>query len=91
MTKTNTQRVITNADLDWRERAACAGKQEFFFADHKATLVREAKKICMSCPVKTQCLAHAMRHDEYGVWGGLTANERRRARRAQKKTLRVVE
>lgn len=91
MTKTNTHRVISNADLDWRERAACAGKQEFFFSDHKASLVREAKLICASCVVRPQCLAHAMKHDEYGVWGGLTANERRKARRAQKSSLRVVE
>lgn len=91
MTKTNTHRVVSNSDLDWRDRSACSGKQEFFFSDHKATFVREAKKICASCVVRQQCLAHAMKHDEYGVWGGLTANERRKARRAQKSTLRVVE
>lgn len=91
MTKTNTHRVVTNADLDWREIAACTGKQEFFFNDHKASMVREAKKICETCPVRPQCLAHAMKHDEYGVWGGLTANERRKARRAQKSSLRAVE
>lgn len=91
MTKSNTHRVVSNADFFWRDFAACTGKQEFFFDDNKGTLVREAKKICSTCVVRTQCLAHAMKHDEYGVWGGLTANERRKARRAQRSTLRVVE
>jgi len=91
MTKENTHRVISNADLDWRDQSSCKGKQEFFFSDNKASLVREAKKICAECPVLQQCLAHGMKHDEYGVWGGLTANERRMARRAQRSSLVVVE
>jgi WhiB family redox-sensing transcriptional regulator len=90
MTKENTHRVISNADLDWRERSACKGKQEFFFSDHKSSVVREAKKICATCVVRQQCLAHGMKHDEYGIWGGLTANERRMARRAERSTLVVV-
>lgn len=91
MTKTNTELTVSSADFDWRDLAACAGKQEFFFSDYKPTLVREAKRICATCIVVEKCLAHAMRHDEYGIWGGLTANERRNARRAQKSSLRVVE
>ncbi len=52
----------------------------------KKTNVREAKKICAGCPVKEQCLEYGLTHVEYGVWGGLTANERRtlnRKRRAE--------
>ena len=87
MTKENTYRTVSSADLYWRERSACAGKQELFFSDHKLTVVREAKKVCAICVVRSQCLAHAMKHDEYGVWGGMTANERRKARRLQKVNL----
>ena len=36
-----------------------------------------AKKICTPCPVKTQCLEHALAvPEDYGVWGGLTQDER---------------
>jgi WhiB family redox-sensing transcriptional regulator len=91
MTKTNTHRVVSGSDFDWRELASCAGKQELFFSDHKASVVREAKKFCDVCVVRTQCLAHAMKHDEYGIWGGLTANERRKAKRLNKSSLRVVQ
>ena len=90
MTKENTHRTVSLADLTWREYAACSGKQELFFSDHKLTVVREAKQVCAGCSVKQQCLSHAMKHDEYGVWGGMTANERRKARRAQKVNLRIA-
>jgi len=37
-----------------------------------------AKLVCASCPVRDQCLDHAIAVDErYGVWGGLTHDERR--------------
>ena len=36
-----------------------------------------AKKICTACPVKTECLEHALAVPEnFGVWGGLTQEER---------------
>lgn len=36
-----------------------------------------AKAICEGCPVKQQCLDHSLRTREpYGVWGGLSENER---------------
>ncbi|GGS91404.1 hypothetical protein GCM10010270_74430 [Streptomyces violaceus] len=37
-----------------------------------------AKAICTSCPVRTECLAHALEHrTEHGIWGGMTERERR--------------
>ena len=39
---------------------------------------REARDLCRSCPVRTECLAHALDHRvEFGVWGGMTERERR--------------
>jgi WhiB family redox-sensing transcriptional regulator len=42
-----------------------------------------AKCICASCPVQRECADYALAAEErYGVWGGLTAEERaRRLRR----------
>ena len=41
-----------------------------------------AVAICRRCPVRTQCLDYALAHDErFGVWGGLTPNEREPLRR----------
>lgn len=37
-----------------------------------------AKRVCASCPVKDECLTVALTYGEdYGIWGGLTAAERR--------------
>ena len=39
---------------------------------------REAKQFCRTCPVRTECLAHALDAGiEFGVWGGMTERERR--------------
>lgn len=36
-----------------------------------------AKKICTACPIKTECLEHALAvPEDFGVWGGLTEKER---------------
>src|SRR5690606_4128918 len=35
-----------------------------------------AKRICATCPVRTQCLTHALTYPEaYGIWGGLNEHE----------------
>jgi len=47
-----------------------------------------AKRICGGCEVVTQCLAYALdRHEPHGVWGGLTAAQRTRLLRAQRKAV----
>jgi WhiB family redox-sensing transcriptional regulator len=42
-----------------------------------------AKSICIDCPVRTQCLEWALtNHEAHGIWGGMTAQERRHLRDA---------
>ena len=72
-------------ELAWAKNAACIGKQELFFSDHSGKIVRRAKKICETCAVRQECLEYALTHNEFGVWGGMTMNERRRSLRAQRK------
>lgn len=41
--------------------------------------IKRAQKICQVCPVKIECLTHAIVNNEsYGIWGGMT--ERRISR-----------
>lgn len=70
----------------WRTRAYCRGKDEdgtiFFIA--KGHSVEIAKSLCAQCKVKTECLNYALENKEnFGVWGGLSARELRRLRRAK--------
>lgn len=65
--------------LAWQTDALCAETDpEAFFPEHGES-TRDAKRICTSCDVKTQCLEYALENDErFGVWGGLSEHERRR-------------
>ena len=39
--------------------------------------VAEAKAICAACPVRRECLAFALRTQQFhGIWGGMTEEER---------------
>ncbi len=71
---------------DWRAGAACVGQDlDIFFplgdqATHHA-LSNQAKEICSRCPVMATCRAWALRTSpEFGIFGGLTAHERRLVR-----------
>ncbi|MET7638243.1 WhiB family transcriptional regulator [Streptomyces sp. NPDC005438] len=69
----------------WHTEAACRRDEAgLFFAPSQeptaARLSREqaAKSVCARCPVLMECREHALLQPEpYGVWGGLTAAERR--------------
>ncbi|GAA3760349.1 WhiB family transcriptional regulator [Streptomyces tremellae] len=69
----------------WHSEAVCRRDEAgLFFAPSKeptaARLSREeaAKRVCARCPVMVECREHALVQPEpYGVWGGLTAAERR--------------
>ena len=66
----------------WQERALCAETDPEAFFPEKGGSTREAKKICVQCPVRAECLEYALANDErFGIWGGLSERERRRLRR----------
>jgi WhiB family redox-sensing transcriptional regulator len=58
---------------------ACAAQavDDLFFSDDR---VDEAKAMCLRCPVRQVCLDHALRHENFGVWGGTTPAERDKIR-----------
>jgi len=67
----------------WWFAGLCAQTDPEVFFPEKGGSVREAKAVCAGCPVRAQCLEHALAHDErFGVWGGLSERERRRLKTA---------
>ena len=63
----------------WWFAGLCAQTDPELFFPEKGGSVREAKAVCAGCPVRAQCLEHALAHGErFGVWGGLSERERRR-------------
>ena len=68
--------------LAWQDRALCAQTDPEAFFPEKGGSTREAKKVCRSCEVRSECLEYALEHDErFGIWGGLSERERRRLKR----------
>ena len=69
---------------EWRYQGACRQFDPDVFFSPEAErgprrYAREAaaKAVCATCPVIEQCLSHALKvREPYGVWGGLTAQER---------------
>ena len=76
---------VINSDgieLSWQERALCAQTDPEAFFPEKGGSTREAKRVCLSCDVRGECLEYALAHDErFGIWGGLSERERRRLKR----------
>jgi WhiB family redox-sensing transcriptional regulator len=69
----------------WVDQALCAQVDaEMFFPEPCGGVkaVRQAKRVCGSCPVREQCLEYALAHGErFGVWGGASERERRQMKR----------
>jgi len=75
----------------WRSAAAClSADPELFFpvsnAGEALEQAAEAKAICADCPVRSECLAFALRtRQSYGIWGGVAEEERASSRRLSPK------
>ena len=68
--------------LAWQADALCAQTDPEAFFPEKGGSTRDAKKICTTCDVRSQCLDYALQNDErFGIWGGLSERERRKLRR----------
>lgn len=65
---------IEPEDLEWQDLAVCHGLDVKRFYERYEQSVRTAKltdQICLSCPVRKQCLSAGVENSEYGVWGGI--------------------
>jgi WhiB family redox-sensing transcriptional regulator len=51
----------------------------------QAVETARAKAVCAVCDVAADCLAYAEKtHIQFGIWGGLTENDRRKRRKQQR-------
>lgn len=73
--------------MSWAEEAACRGEDfSLFFPDGESAnkqQIEQAMEFCNRCPVADECLDEALeRPEQYGIWGGLTEDDRRTLRRS---------
>ena len=62
----------------WQHEATCRGGGESLFFDDTRENRDAAVRLCAVCPVRLDCLEHAVRENiTIGIWGGTTERERR--------------
>ena len=72
----------SEGELSWQERSLCAQTDPEAFFPEKGGSTREAKKVCIGCEVRAECLEYALANDErFGIWGGLSERERRKLKK----------
>ena len=82
--------------LDWRDRAECTkyDPELFFPTGNKGPAlmqIEEAKAVCRECPVIDTCLKWALdTGQDFGVWGGLSEDERKAVKRREARRLRSI-
>ena len=76
---TNDERVgEMGLDQEWQEHASCRTIPVELFFPLVEQEAEDAKTVCQACLVREQCLEFAIGAGErFGVWGGLTPQERR--------------
>ena len=73
--------------MSWKDHGLCRGYDpSLFYPEDEEDPAYEAKTVCDACPVREPCLEHAITNRErVGVWGGMTARERRRLVRRRRR------
>jgi WhiB family transcriptional regulator, redox-sensing transcriptional regulator len=82
--------------MNWRQEAACLDEDpELFFpvgtTGPALEQLARAKAVCRTCDVIEDCLEWALdTHQDAGVWGGTSEDERRALRRARQRRRRIA-
>lgn len=59
----------------------CENFPDAFFPDDRTSIDNKlAKELCRVCPVIAECGRYALKWAEFGIWGGMTAQDRKRIR-----------
>lgn len=70
---------------EWVDEGLCGQTDPEIFFPGKEGSTAPAKRVCAACPVLAECRAWAIPNEVYGIWGGLSEQERRKARSAARK------
>lgn len=80
--------------IDWKQ-AACQGLPTEFFYKIEEKGIRKVVDIklfrvtCSPCPIWKQCLRYAAGNENFGVWGGMTTEERKAVKDEKKSELKT--
>jgi WhiB family transcriptional regulator, redox-sensing transcriptional regulator len=72
-------------DNTWMATAVCREHRPEVFFPTDGAGVERAQRICVTCPVREECLEYAIQNRiEHGVWGGASERARRRITQARR-------
>ena len=74
--------------LGWKADARCRGVDPavLYVDEDDVAGLAAAKELCAACPVRDDCLEHAIAsREKIGVWGGMTPRERQRVIRRRRR------
>ena len=67
--------------VDWTDSACRGLPTEWFFAERGESTHPDAIAACKACPIQSECKDWALHHETIGYWAGMSAEERRLARK----------
>ena len=70
-------RKLLDIPMEVIDSAQCsANTSELFFSEFPDAQ-EKALSICAGCPVREMCLAYALENEDEGIWGGVSADDRK--------------
>lgn len=69
--------ALPGSPTPWPQRAICPGEDPDIFFPVYGDPGTRARQVCARCPVRVDCLEHALAKGEWGIWGGLDQEQRR--------------
>jgi hypothetical protein len=66
---------FTNLPVGTGKEACLDEEPDLFFSDFSLDIAK-ARATCSTCPLLESCGTYALKHENFGVWGGMTAEER---------------
>ncbi|EOM78041.1 WhiB family transcriptional regulator [Rhodococcus rhodnii] len=65
----------------WMDRGVCREVFPDAFHPNPGESSAAARRVCMGCPVRGECLEYALTNQEHGIWGGTSSKQRAVMRR----------
>ena len=73
---------LETIDYSWHGKAACNDIDTYkFYVGRGHKVNQEVSDACATCPVKDECLQHALEYEDYGYWAGTNPVQRSKMRR----------
>ena len=78
-------------DYTWHKDSACKDMDTHeFYVGRGHKVKQQVSDACVACPVKAECLQHALEYEDYGYWAGTNPVQRHKMRRQQGIRLKSV-